>query len=256
MAARFLSALHARGRSLTSTGITLEAAPSAEVSSTDFLENRQLHMPEDPVDNPRLCAIQYAKNNRLQKKHSNLVLEFSQPAFLVDTRDTTRILDVGCGTGDFTRDSLLPSSLPCEKIVGVDISPDMIQYANRYSAHKKIEYCLLDIEKDVSEFLNRYGHFDRVYSFYCLQWLRDQGDALKNISSLLSPGGQCLLVFPATHQPAALWHRLAKMDHWEKYSEVYTYITNLLLFLPPFIIIIIINGRSISDFGLFVEYQK
>ncbi|KAL1418473.1 hypothetical protein MTO96_005716 [Rhipicephalus appendiculatus] len=179
-------------------------------------------MEEAATNSPRLSASQYAKNNSPQRKHSNLVLAFSQPAFHIELNDTMRILDVGCGTGDFTRDFLLPCCLPCAKIVGVDASPEMIEHARRHSAHEKIEYELLNIGNDVTEFLSHYGHFDRVYSFYCLQWLEDQGAALKNIASLLSPGGQCLLVIPASQQPAAVWSRLAKMDRWKKYSEILT----------------------------------
>ncbi|KAH6940096.1 hypothetical protein HPB50_024716 [Hyalomma asiaticum] len=201
---------------------TRRAAHSVETSSTESPKNGSSQVPQDAVGPPRFCANQYAENNRPQRKHSKLVLEFSQPAFLVESSDTMRILDVGCGTGDFTRDILLPSSLPCEKIIGVDSSPDMIKYADRYSAHEKIEYQQLDIGRNVSEFLGHYGQFDRVYSFYCLQWIKDEGAALKNIASLLSPGGQCLLVFPATQHPATVWSRLARMSCWEKYSETLT----------------------------------
>ncbi|XP_075741099.1 juvenile hormone acid O-methyltransferase-like isoform X1 [Rhipicephalus microplus] len=169
---------------------------------------------------PHLSPSKYAKNNGLQRKHSNLVLAFSQPAFLVEPHDKMRILHVGCGTGDFTRDCLLPCCRPCEKVVGVDINPEMIEYARENSAHEKIDYQVLDIDSDVTEFLSCNGQFDRVYSFYCLQWLQDPGAALKNIASLLSPGGQCLLMFPATHKPATIWSRLAIMERWEKYSEI------------------------------------
>ncbi|KAH6938755.1 hypothetical protein HPB50_012414 [Hyalomma asiaticum] len=168
----------------------------------------------------RISASQYAKNNSLQRKHNNVVLEFCQPAFLVEPWDTMQVLDVGCGTGDFTRDSLLPRCLPCDRVVGIDCSADMIEYASRHSNHEKIEYEQLDIGDDVTEFISRRGHFDRVYSFYCLQWLRDQGAALKNIAALMAPRAQCLLVFPASHQAAAVWSLLAKMDRWAKYSEI------------------------------------
>ncbi|KAL1439077.1 hypothetical protein MTO96_047538 [Rhipicephalus appendiculatus] len=130
-----------------------------------------------------------------------------------------QVLDVGCGTGDFTRDFLLPRCLPCARLIGIDCSVDMIEYASRHSVHEKIEYEVLDIGEDVTEFIGRRGRFDRVYSFYCLQWLRDQGAALKNIAALMAPGAQCVLVFPASHQPATLWALLAKMERWAKYSE-------------------------------------
>ncbi|KAH7967459.1 hypothetical protein HPB49_024943 [Dermacentor silvarum] len=176
-------------------------------------------IPRDTKEPPRFSAKHYAAKNSPQRKHSNLVLEFCQPAFFTEPRATMQILDIGCGTGDFTRDFLLPRCLPCGRLVGIDSCSEMIQYARRHSAHEKIEYELLDIGDDMTKFIGRYGHFDRVYSFYCLQWLRDQGAALKNVAALMTPGGQCLLVFPASQQPAAVWILLAKMERWAKFSE-------------------------------------
>ncbi|KAL1414161.1 hypothetical protein MTO96_007643 [Rhipicephalus appendiculatus] len=43
--------------------------------------------------------------------------------------------------------------------------------------------------------------------------------ALKNISRLMSPTGECLLVFCAALQPAELCKVAARMDPWAKYSE-------------------------------------
>ncbi|XP_075741064.1 juvenile hormone acid O-methyltransferase-like isoform X1 [Rhipicephalus microplus] len=220
---RLFPSLHAMKQRLTTAKNTVNSGHSMAPSCSETKRNDRLPpMQRAATNSPRLSAIQYAKNNGPQKKHNELVLAFCQPAFLVEPSDTLRILDVGCGTGDFTRDGLLPCCLPCAKIVGVDVSPEMIEHARRHSEHEKIEYELLNIGGNVTEFLRRYGHFDRVYSFYCLQWLKDQSTALKNIASLLFPGGQCLLVIPASQQPAAVWNRLAQMDRWKKYSEILT----------------------------------
>ncbi|KAK8783179.1 hypothetical protein V5799_015480 [Amblyomma americanum] len=131
-----------------------------------------------------------------------------------------QFLDVGCGTGDFTRDCLLPRCHPCRRIVATDWSSDMIEYARSHSSHEKIEYQQLDIAGDgVADLLRRYGRFHRVYSFYCLHWVKNQDVALKNISELLRPDGECLLLFPASNQPTASWQILAGMERWAKYSE-------------------------------------
>ncbi|KAH8030411.1 hypothetical protein HPB51_006843 [Rhipicephalus microplus] len=179
------------------------------------------------VKPPRFRAGQYAHNNRLQRKDSNFVLDFCQPTFLQGCHEKMQFLDVGCGTGDFTRDCLLPRCLPCRRIVATDWSQDMIDYAKRYSAHLKIDYQQLDISADVTDFLVRNGQFHRVYSFYCLHWVKNQDAALKNISSLLTPGGECLLLFPASNPATAGWQLLAKMDRWTKYSE------QLLAYIAP-----------------------
>ncbi|XP_065307575.2 juvenile hormone acid O-methyltransferase-like isoform X2 [Dermacentor albipictus] len=176
---------------------------------------------------PRFQADQYALNNRLQRKDSNFVLDFCQPTFLQECHEKMQFLDVGCGTGDFTRECLLPRCQPCRRIVGTDWSLDMIKYAKRHSDHAKIHYQQLDISADVTDFLAINGPFHRIYSFYCLHWVKNQDAALKNIASLLKPEGECLLLFPASNPATAGWKLLAKMDRWAKYSK------KLLAYIAP-----------------------
>ncbi|XP_070392862.1 juvenile hormone acid O-methyltransferase-like isoform X2 [Dermacentor albipictus] len=219
-----LTALHCPVHSFSpptfkARGLLQDCKLSMYFQASEAREDARCCIPRDTKEAPRFCASQYVKNNSLQRKHNNVVLEFCQPAFFTKPHATMQILDIGCGTGDYTRDFLLPRCLPCDRLVGIDSSIQMIEYARRHSAHEKIEYELLDIGDDMTEFIGRRDHFDRVFSFYCLQWLRDQGAALKNVAALMRPGGECLLVFPASSQPGAVWRLLAEMDHWEKYSE-------------------------------------
>ncbi|XP_037503573.1 juvenile hormone acid O-methyltransferase [Rhipicephalus sanguineus] len=190
-------------------------------------ESQGRTMEVSSIKPPRFRARQYAHNNRLQRKDNNFVLDFCQPTFLQGCHGKMQFLDVGCGTGDFTRDCLLPRCLPCRRIVATDWSRDMIEYAKEHSAHVKIDYQQLDISADITDFLRRNGQFHRIYSFYCLQWVKNQDVALKNIASLLTPGGECLLLFPASTQATVCWRLLAKMDRWEKYSE------RLLAYIAP-----------------------
>ncbi|KAH8008923.1 hypothetical protein HPB51_007579 [Rhipicephalus microplus] len=78
----------------------------------------------------------------------------------------------------------------------------------------KVGHLVKGIAEDVYQYL--------IAKDSLVSWLKDQSTALKNIASLLSPGGQCLLVIPASQQPAAVWNRLAQMDRWKKYSEILT----------------------------------
>nr|XP_037273729.1 juvenile hormone acid O-methyltransferase-like [Rhipicephalus microplus] len=123
-------------------------------------------------------------------------------------------------------DVLLPRCLPCRRIVGVDCSRDMIEHARRNSAHEQLEFAVLDICSDVTGFLEEFGQFERVYSFFCLNWVEDISAALKNISRLMSSSGECLLVICAAVQIIEVWNILAKMDRWAKYSKT------LLKFIP------------------------
>ncbi|XP_037526076.1 juvenile hormone acid O-methyltransferase-like [Rhipicephalus sanguineus] len=171
-------------------------------------------------DNVCLCVPEYAKHNQHQRKYNKFVLDFCQLAFSTEPDPSQQFLDVGCGTGDFTRDVLLPQCLPCGRIVGVDCNREMIEYARRNSAHEKLDFAVLDIGADVTEFLEEFGQFDRVYSFFCLNWVDDMTAAFKNIKRLLSPNGECLLVICAALQAPEAWKALAKIEGWAKYSEV------------------------------------
>ncbi|CAN8019078.1 unnamed protein product [Ixodes persulcatus] len=127
-----------------------------------------------------------------------------------------QVLDIGCGIGDFTRDVLLPWSHPCRKLVGIDISPSMLNYAKRHYGHPDICYDVLDAaSSDVSAFLKKYGRFDRIYSFYCLHWIRDQKAVFRNIGTLLKDDGECLLVFCAQFVLYNVWVEMSNMERWK-----------------------------------------
>ncbi|KAM7299721.1 juvenile hormone acid O-methyltransferase-like [Ixodes scapularis] len=163
----------------------------------------------------------YVATNNHQRAHNLQILDQLQASFMDDTKEQ-QFLDVGCGTGDFTRDHLLPRCTPLERMVAVDVSEDMVEYAKKNFAHPKICYDVLDISGNgVADFVKRYGQFDRVYSFHCLQRVTDQGAVLKNIAILLKPGGECLLLFGASSIIMRLNKMLATMDHWKKYRKVF-----------------------------------
>ncbi|KAK8783178.1 hypothetical protein V5799_015481 [Amblyomma americanum] len=199
---------------------------AAALPGTDFqgsmLHNKswEFRDQEDKNNAVHLSAGQYSRSNKLQGRYNSSVLDTYQRAFRDQPQPSHQFLDVGCGTGDFTREGLLPRCLPCRRIVGVDSSPEMIEYARKHSAHAKLDFRVLDICADVTGILDEFGHFDRVYSFYCLHWADDLGVALKNVAKLLTPTGECLLVFYASHESAPVWRALARMERWKNYSEV------------------------------------
>ncbi|KAH9380509.1 hypothetical protein HPB48_013953 [Haemaphysalis longicornis] len=176
-----------------------------EVSSLQTSKGPPLSSAQGATVKPMLEPERYMSGNDLQRRHNLSILDFCQSTFLQNTDDTTQIPDIGSGTGDFTRDCLLPRCLPCSRIIGVDCSWDMVEYARRHSNHEKLQYHLLDIDSDVTDFVRRHGRFGRVYSFYYLHWLKDPAIALKNIAELLTHDGECLLAFSACHWPGAVW---------------------------------------------------
>ncbi|XP_002399300.4 juvenile hormone acid O-methyltransferase [Ixodes scapularis] len=136
-------------------------------------------------------------------------------------KDDQQFLDLGCGPGDITRDSLLPYCLPCRRVVAVDVSSDMVEFAKTHFAHPKISYDVLNIvADDVADFVERYGQFERVYSFYCFNWVKNFEKAFKNLAELMKPGAECMLWFFSTSPPIRFRQKLIKMEQWKKYAEI------------------------------------
>ncbi|CAN7945209.1 unnamed protein product, partial [Ixodes hexagonus] len=173
----------------------------------------------------------YIADNSKQRQYNLKVLDLFQGSFLNGTNRSQQILDLGCGTGDFTREYLLPRCPNVEKMVAVDISNEMVEYAKEHFAHPRICYEVLDISGNgVTDFVKRYGLFDRVYSFFCLSWTKYQEKAFKNIAQLLKPDGGCLLVFGTSSIAARFRKKLATLDHWRKYREASFMLVNT---IPP-----------------------
>ncbi|KAM7298397.1 juvenile hormone acid O-methyltransferase-like [Ixodes scapularis] len=176
---------------------------------------------KDMVISSTMRPDEYVVRNKVQREKSIYALKLLEGSFGSDDTSDHQFLDVGCGPGDVTRDCLLPLCPPCRRIVAVDVSEDMVKYAKEHFAHPKICYDVLDIgSKDVSDFVERHGVFDRVYSFFSLHWITDQETVLKNVAKLMKPGGGCLLLFTASSPMMRFRKKMAKMERWQKYRKI------------------------------------
>lgn len=156
-------------------------------------------------------------------KYFNLkVLDILQMSFDTGTEDEMQFLDIGCGTGQFTREDLLPRCLPCKRIVATDVSEDMLDYAKKNYSHPQIVYDIMNIGGDVSSFVEHYGQFQRVYSFFCLHWVKDKEVVMNNISRLLTSGGECLLLFGIWGHTFKNWQLIGEMERWKPFKNVRT----------------------------------
>lgn len=172
--------------------------------------------------NLRYNSRLYADNDQLQRALNLKVVDLLHMAFAsADDTENQQFLDIGCGTGDFTRDWLLPRCPPCRRFVAVDASEEMLSYARANNAHPKIHYDYLNAQGDVMDFVKEYGRFNRIYSFFCFNWLKDQAKAMSNVSQLLTPSGECVLVFPAWSPTRELWRQIAQLNRWKKFSKVF-----------------------------------
>lgn len=128
-------------------------------------------------------------------------------------------LDVGCGLGKFTRNHLLPFSRPCRRLVAVDRCPRIVEYARESTWHSEIFYDVLDIEKDddVTLFIGKYGKFERVYSFMCFHFVKNQQAAYRNVRRLLAENGECVVVSCVSTQLTDVWLQVHETQKWKAY---------------------------------------
>ncbi|KAL1426021.1 hypothetical protein MTO96_003490 [Rhipicephalus appendiculatus] len=163
------------------------------------------------------------------------VLDFFDTAFLRDEelpggaeedgpqKSRCQFIDVGCGPGTFTLKQLLPR-LPsrCQRLLAVDNSEAMLEFARENRAHPRIEYRALDLasEDEAARFVREHGRFQRVYSFFTMHWTADQRRAMRNIETLMAPGAECFLVFSNNIVLFDIFKAMVAAPRWAKFAEV------------------------------------
>jgi trans-aconitate methyltransferase len=101
----------------------------------------------------------------------------------IDFSGVRSALDVGSGNGRVTRE--ISRRAPAACVLGVDASPDMVEYARKHYANEH-----LDFRQGDAADLKLESRFDLITSFACLHWLRDPAAAVARMArELLNPGG-------------------------------------------------------------------
>ena len=107
-------------------------------------------------------------------------------AALVELRGTTRLLDVGCGTGRF---AVLAAERLGARVWGVDPSADMLAQA-RARAARGVGWRQASAER----LPFRAGWFDGVHGHLVMHLLGDRPAALHELARVVSSGGRLVLV--------------------------------------------------------------
>lgn len=127
-------------------------------------------------------------------------------------------IDLGCGPGSFLQDELLPRVRPCRRIVGSDSSQDMLHFARSNCRQPEVLFELLDIEQgDAQALVDKYGQFDRVYSFLTFHYVRDTEKAYRNVHKLLKDGGECMVVYFTKTGIQDVWHQICESEEWKDF---------------------------------------
>jgi len=101
-----------------------------------------------------------------------------------------RVADLGCGAGKTTF-HLNKLVQPNGQTLGLDISEQRIEYAQKHYSGAGIEYVVGNIQDSLDEL----GRFDFIWVRFVLEYyLKESFEIVKNISNILKPGGILCLI--------------------------------------------------------------
>jgi SAM-dependent methyltransferase len=102
-----------------------------------------------------------------------------------------RVLDVGCGTGQTTRDAARAAT--DGSALGIDLSAQMLDYARRLSAEEGLANVSF-LQADAQVYRFPVGSFDVAISRFGTMFFADPVAAFRNIGHALRPGGRLVLM--------------------------------------------------------------
>jgi trans-aconitate 2-methyltransferase len=110
---------------------------------------------------------------------------------LVQPRPGMRVTDLGCGTGELTRD--LHHQLQARDTLGIDRSPAMLARSAEF-ATDGLRFEIGDIAAFTAD-----RTYDLVFSNAALHWIPEPESVLARLTAALADGGQLAVQVPANH---------------------------------------------------------
>ena len=125
-----------------------------------------------------------------RKFQSERAAPFYDLLALVEVRPNLKVIDLGCGSGELTRQ--LADKLPDSHVTGLDSSPQMLDKAASFARPG-----LVFQQGDQSTLT---GEWDLIFSNAALQWSENHAELIPYLFGKLKPGGQIAVQVPANHQ--------------------------------------------------------
>ncbi|MGD8526909.1 MAG: methyltransferase domain-containing protein, partial [Thioalkalispiraceae bacterium] len=111
---------------------------------------------------------------------------------LLDQDDRYSILDAGAGTGEFARRLVKPAT----ELVLCDISANMLEQARETFLQAYPAMSVSFVQSPIDQLAEKLDRkFDLVLCHAVLEWLEDPRAALRQLVSLVEPGGYLSLMF-------------------------------------------------------------
>jgi SAM-dependent methyltransferase len=147
-----------------------------------------------------------------QERMSRAENYFAWQSRLVTRELGRRVVEVGCGLGNFT--GML---LDREAVIAVDSEPDCIQrLKQRYPDRSNLHAFACDAGSPAFTDLARF-HPDSCVCLNALEHIQDDRQALHGMASILGPGGVVVLLVPAF--PALYGPIDRNLGHYRRYSR-------------------------------------
>lgn len=158
--------------------------------------------------------IYYSNNSRIQTENAVSLLESS-----IDfVKPCGSVLDVGCGDGKLT--TKISEILQSNFCVGIDLSQDMIDYAqSKYSNKKNIEFIAGDINKITYE-----NMFDTITSFNCIHWIINHNLLFKKFYYALKENGRAFILTYSRNN--LFWEVIDQLSLSSKWKHIFQTLQN------------------------------
>jgi ubiquinone/menaquinone biosynthesis C-methylase UbiE len=132
---------------------------------------------------------------------------------LGDFASARRVLDAGCGPGQFT--ILIAERLPQAEVWGIDLAPTMIELARGHAKESPAAARLHFEVADVARLPFPDGHFDRVVSSGSIKHWPDPVAGLRELHRVLAPGGRAVVgEMNRLAPPDAVATQRRRLRHW------------------------------------------
>ena len=118
--------------------------------------------------------------NQYHKFQAQRSAPFYDLLALVDVRPNLKVVDLGCGTGELTRQ--LADALPNSNVTGLDSSPQMLAKATAFASPN------LRFEQGDQAHLS--GEWDLIFSNAALHWSEAHAELIPSLYRKLAAGGQ------------------------------------------------------------------
>ncbi len=164
----------------------------------------------DQIEN----IAQYHQNSKWQK--DTAIELFDEIAKKEKFKGTETLVDVCSGDGKIT--AIIAQHFPDGKVIGVDISENMLEFSNKHYGKSSPN---LSFQKMDATQLSFPGNVDVITSFTCMHTIANHKAVLASMHQSLKPQGKVLMLFPVVHGFGNALEKVTSNEKWRPYFKTF-----------------------------------